>query len=401
MAAIINTLPNVEAGYKSAQLYYGQLKQKFITQLQNSLTVSAQQLLRETEVKIEDLIVQGGNQIKNTKSVRDEKLNKILNDFAAQLMRDANVSATLAKAKKEIEELPRDNKKDQLKQKEKIISSTHTILTSQITPKILRQKFITAIGNHNLGTNIEERYDALIDRVYQFLHYFIKSNLLGNTSYSIYGIPQITLGGLIAEDLEYQNLLKIFNSATVTPGGTKKITNRAGKTVSTELDNIISNLEFIQANFQKQYSAQQEILGSNYINSQQLLNTIQYFGEQIKTFNLSKGRVNQGHLIGERESLGAEARSKGVYSVYDNIRFMGRYKSIIQAFGAANVLFSSGQGRQWTDEFIEDFRNQGYYLMLQYQNKNKKMVLTNKVILDYPLNKSGKKYKAYRRVKLV
>jgi phosphoenolpyruvate-protein kinase (PTS system EI component) len=80
-------------------------------------------------------------------------------------MRDANVSATLTKARKEIEELSKDNKKDQLKQKE-IISSAHTELISQINPKILRQKFITAIGNHSLGTNIEERYDALINRVY-------------------------------------------------------------------------------------------------------------------------------------------------------------------------------------------------------------------------------------------
>ena len=392
---------SIQQGYKSAQIYYGQLKQRFIKQIQNSLSISAQQIITEGQKKVEELIVQGGNSISNTKKDRDARLNAILNEFAEQLLLEPSVSSALTEARNKIEKLKQQTNKDETEQTKAIIANTRKAISSLISPKVLRAKFITAIGNYTAGDQLAERYDALIDRIHQFLYYFIKSTLMGKSNYAIYGIPQITLGGYIAEDLEYQNLLTLFSEAAVTPGGTTKITNVAGKTVATEFDNIISNLAFVEANFQKQYSATQEILGSKYMNSLELLSNIQYFGEQVKTFNLSKGRAQQGHRIGEREVLASAARSEGVYSIYDNIRFMSRYKSIISALGPANVLFSTGAVRQWTDDFIRDFRAQGYYLMLQYQSKGRQMVLSNEVILDSPVSMaSGTKYKAYRRVRL-
>ena len=385
-----------DKGYQSAQLYYGKLKEKFINNLTTRLQVNSTSLLQEAAKSWEQRILEGGEK-DNNKAERDRVLDNIFNSFAEGMLNKGGVQSAISVAKKQLQDYKAKSDKEKQTKAKELAATIQTQLSTTITPEILRKQLIVAIGNQASGANIEERYEALLQKVYTFYNYFLRSAILGKDSYAIFGIPQITLGGLIAEDLEYQNLLKIFNNSPIqiTPGGAKKVNN-----VMTEMDNILSTLQFSDKAFNQQMSTIETIVGQNYMNSQRLLSTIEYFGEQVKTFNLQARNVQGGHLIGSRSDLRDEAIRQGIYTIYDNIKFLGRYANILKSLGPANVLFNTSNGRMWTDDFIKDFRNKGYYLMFKYQSKGRSMVLSSDIVLDYPIGSKGQKFKAYRRVRM-
>ena len=80
------------------------------------------------------------------------------------------------------------------------------------------------------------------------------------------------------------------------------------------------------------------------------------------------------------------AKSRNYITLKENLAFMAQYKNIIEALGPATLLYSSGAGRQWTYEFIRDFRNRNYYLLFAYGRNG----ITSTIELNMPLVKSYK-----------
>jgi hypothetical protein len=43
---------------------------------------------------------------------------------------------------------------------------------------------------------------------------------------------------------------------------------------------------------------------------------------------------------------------KNMYDIWENIKFLGRYKNILRSFGADTLMFATSDGRYFMDDFI-------------------------------------------------
>lgn len=379
-------LSSIKTDYKQATIYYAQLKNKFLNQVTKNLSTRTSQEFLKARNQIEAEILSAGE--KHGFNEHSKILNDILNSFGEYLIDDhANF---VKKSQSKIADMKR-NKAIRVQQQKDLLKQQILKNTNESQLKTILNMAISDVVGTN---NTIERFDALINKVNSFLNVWVSSTIGGNSIHKFYGILAATLGGYVAEDLEYQALDQYFSQMgmKVVPGGTKKANGQM-----TEFDNIISTIEYLPELFENQINATTNILGQDYFSDTELIKKINYFGEQVKSFDLSKGHVTRaglaGYEISSNEGLANTARNENVYSIKSNIAFLGRYANIIKTFGPATVLFSSAGGRQWMSDFISDFRKQQYYLMFRYDGPR----ISNTIILDKPLGKRGL-YKSYRSV---
>lgn len=404
---VIERLPNRPQGYSTAQKWYAQLKEQFVTEIQSNLeNIQLQKEIKSHGDKIEETII-------NAKTKNDEgaiqQLQKIMSQYFNDLIKqDANLETAISLAKRELEISNKNNKEAEQQLRQYLLHKIKSTFDVSTLRKTLTQSIQTVMKTSRTETQM--RYGALITQTSLILQRLMAEQL--NKDTMSYYSNLIMLGGYIKEDLEYQALTQLLDMGVqVRPGGTKAVGGQ-----QTHMDIILSNIiegsEEFEKNFNKQITVTREgpFLYTKQA-QQDLLNNIRYYGEQSKTFSLqAQKRVTgdiQGLRISEQSDMfrAYEKSVKDSYSLFENIKFLGKYQNILRTFGADTLLFATKDGRYFMDDFIQEIKKENYYLLFGINNSTK--LLTSTVVIDKPWytrmkqNKRNKKtvswhtYKAY------
>lgn len=381
---IINRLPNRPQGYAKAQKWYSQLKEKFVSEIQNNLeNIQQQQEIKSQRDKVEKAIVNAKMQgSENTIQYLQNIINQYFNDLIKQ---DANLETAISLAKKELETSNKNNKEAERQLRQYLLHKINLTFDVNTLRKILTQSIQTVMQTSRTETQM--RYSALITQTSTILQRLIAQQL--NKDTMSYYSNLIMLGGYIKEDLEYQALSQLLDiGVQVRPGGTKAVEGQQTH-MDIILSNIIEGFEEFERNFNKQITITREgpFLYTEQA-QQDLLNNIKYFGEQSKTFSLwAKKRTTgdiQGLRISEQSDMFKiyEKSTKDPYNLFENIKFLGKYQNILRAFGADTLLFATKDGRYFMDDFIQEIKKENYYLLFGINNSTK--LLSSTVVIDKP-----------------
>lgn len=410
--------------YNLAIQHYEQLKRIFLQRISEHLKENvANTLLNEENNKSVVNHIFSQDAMENTNYENIEKtLNEIFSGFGKILNEGYNLNQFTEYAKQDIkeewqfiQEKLHDTQKEFGQNLQKYIQS--------LGKEKLRNFLINAIENTgsfkvNEVISTEERFTSLIDRVNILSRIWAESTILNGTdSYTINTGTKLQreLGGYIREDLAFQGLYRWFNEMStdnvikILPGGAKQAN---GKMI--EMDNIIGFMNWIEKEFQGQMQIQDIYSPLSSEDRSKILNQIQYFGEQVKSFTISKIKAGQaGAHIGSREELHDQAVQyyKTPYlTLTQNANFMGRYGSILKALGPYNVFWTTGGGRQFTSDFIKEFHKQKLKLMFKYKDldtaseNNNQYPITNEIVLDRFADlrnskQGGKRIGVYKKIR--
>lgn len=356
-----------QSGYNTAIQYYKSLKNQF----ENSLEVVVETnignlIMRDTKQLIEAIANKLNNGIDSSDGATSfEILNEIFSDFA---MSD-EISNLRELALQIIREKEKEIDVSEAKSRNDFIQWYEQDLRTGGDFDNYLQSVLKRVINTSSRNLQSETLQAIVDRANQMFRIAISAYLQNRQEYKLTGFPSITMQGFIREQLELNALQKIFanTNLNVQHGGVKTV---GGK--ETEFDIILSFLNNMDT-LDTQIQGTKQLLLDPHSMIHQLLPQIQHYGEQVKSFNIHTQKIVKGRMAGLRisdnatlqQQLSSKAQNNYV-TLTQNLKFMAQSKNIIQSFGPATVLFSSGAGRQWTFEFIQDFRENNYYLMLNY-----------------------------------
>ena len=103
-----------------------------------------------------------------------------------------------------------------------------------------------------------------------------------------------------------------------------------------------------------------------------------YLGAQIKSKDIEKVKTDFmkiSHQAGLRDKFNQGMVSpSGRFSKYSwscGVAFLGQAENILQSLGVNNVMFISGATRDFTDNFIKNFRSKNMYLAFEFDEKHK------------------------------
>lgn len=200
-----------------------------------------------------------------------------------------------------------------------------------------------------------------------------------------------SLSGFYKEDADYNLYLKFFEKVgsklKVYHTGGETVSINSGKKVQTELDILVTKINNLQEALQRNETFKERLLTLSNEDiadiQKHLLNQINWFGTQTKSWSLDTGFKSYG--IGQRSALYSDftlesgvARNNGKpVSQLQSIQYLARVRNIMLALGPANAIFSTGEGRMWTADFISKFRELNYYLAFNKHSDK----LTSYVIL--------------------
>lgn len=399
-----NELRTIRTQYPQAQKWYKQLREKFSTELAEQVALESGNQSTKTIEELEQALVTEVGTTKNPK----EKLQTIMTQFIKEL---DNNGLNVAEAANTI-------RQDLNKSGEKI-ENQERVIREQLLDKIigqfkesgkLEQMLLVSIGKTTApgasSDEIGERYEALLQNTTNLLRRIIVQTINEN-SYSYY-TTLLTLAGYVYEDMEYQALTDIFGNITqnvqVKPGGALKVKGK-----QTHADNLITLVDPFVEDLKKGFTRQTEVIRKNPLKmtaakQKELLNQINYFGEQVKTFSLQDGYKRTGNIYGLRiseqtdmfnEFMSASNDSSYIYNTANNIKFVGRYRNILRSFGADTLLFATKDGRYFMDDFIMEMRRNNYYMMFGLDRTTKQPTKT--VVVDKPYSKAGTSFRSIYR----
>lgn len=375
-------LSDLGAGYDSAQRYYASLKQQFINTYSQTANLQTEHEIKEMAQAI--VSNQSNYSFVNTKGEKTgETATSVLNQLFKSFANNIEVATAIEQTIKELETRIREAD-DQTERAKKILLKQIAEEKFQTNEEILTRALEQAINKPvSLGTD-SETLSELVARAQQLFKIAVSATYQQKTNYVLTGIPMKTMQGYLREQSELNALTQIFKNSNVkvTHGGSKKVAKTQGAlAVETVFDNILSFIDFSEEKFNAQVRgvSAKGILNEREVESKLLLQ-IKFYGEQVKSFTMrssnmvTTARKIEGHRITSNEALKNELLAssevtEGYVTLKQNLSFLASYQNILEVFGPATVLFSSGSGRQWMSDFIQDFRNRGYYLMFKYSNK--------------------------------
>ena len=380
---LINT-----SGYRTAQTYYGKLKEQFLQQYEDyAISVSmtrASTWADQIESQFSNAVEQSGpNKGKTAFNILDEIYQKFTSNPDVVALRNEFIS----RFKQEYDASQIKESQFRAQHREQIRNAL-TREQSESLVKALEQA-INSTANMSSVTLSE-----LVKSANTFFTISYTNALQEITTQILYGPIASTRQGYIREQMEYNALRKktINTPVKVTHGGSVKV---AGK--ETVFDNILSFIEFSDDLFSGQIQEMKNIDVSGDINSF-IIPQFQFFGEQVKSFNLraDSSKSSMHRITGSaelRDKLLSQVANKNYITLKQNLSFMAQANNIIQALGPATILYSTSAGRQWTDSFIKEFHEeQGYYLGFEYADKTvakSNIAITENIVLMSPYTKKS------------
>lgn len=384
--------------YQQAQSWYRQLKEKFADQLAEAAEATGEQ---QTLQLLDELSFMLTN-VQSTKGQAQSKLHKILDKYMKEITDSGfDIKAQAAKIVKELKESGEQVENQERYVREKLVEQ---IVQQFKDNDQLKQMLLTALksqmGAGQRGVRAETRFSVLLDKTVSLLRRGIVEMLYKHSQ--SYYLTIITAAGYIQEDMEYEALSKAFKNVSdkvrVRPGGAIK--DSTGK--ETHADNLIMVQDLLK-DYETAFTQQTDVVRKNPLNmtaqdQRALLREINYFGEQVKTFSLNQDYPHTGDLYGLRISnqtamfreyeAETNVSGKNMYDIWENIKFLGRYKNILRSFGADTLMFATSDGRYFMDDFIQEFRTKNYLLVFGLSNTTKQ--LTDTVVLEKPYGKKNK-----------
>lgn len=384
--------------YQQAQSWYRQLKEKFADQLAEAAEATGEQ---QTLQLLDELSFMLTN-VQSTKGQAQSKLHKILDKYMKEITDSGfDIKAQAAKIVKELKESGEQVENQERYVREKLVEQ---IVQQFKDNDQLKQMLLTALksqmGAGQRGVRAETRFSALLDKTVSLLRRGIVEMLYKHSQ--SYYLTIITAAGYIQEDMEYEALSKAFKNVSdkvrVRPGGAIK--DSTGK--ETHADNLIMVQDLLK-DYETAFTQQTDVVRKNPLNmtaqdQRALLREINYFGEQVKTFSLNQDYPHTGDLYGLRISnqtamfreyeAETNVSGKNMYDIWENIKFLGRYKNILRSFGADTLMFATSDGRYFMDDFIQEFRTKNYLLVFGLSNTTNQ--LTDTVVLEKPYGKKNK-----------
>lgn len=385
-------IPNT--GYKTAQNYYAALKEQFIQQMG---AYSKKEGVQLTSQWAQEIQTQFSNGIESQGVNKGKTSFDILNEIFQKFSTSSSIQKLHQDALRRIEE---EEKKfadlDKAAQYNHIAEIMSAYTAEQY--QIIQESMVAAI-NTTPGMN-SITLSELVHSANQMFRISLIAHLRSPhmTKYALRGLVAVTRQGYIREQMELNGLKKAFKNTPVkaTHGGAKKVDGK-----ETVFDNILSFIDFSEDLFT------QQVQGTAIVNLQQgleaaLLPQISYYGEQIKSFNLRTSRTSQIHHITNNKSLYNQLLSqttKRYIGLKENLSFLAQANNILTTFGPATVLFSSGAGRQWMDDFIEDFRKRDYYLGFTYKDPIKGIINSDISLMSPWVTNMKTKFQKRRTIK--
>lgn len=371
-------------GYQSAINYYRSLKQQFLRQVLNNFQDFS---IKQVDQWSKSLITQASNAQFTTKSGKQsgETAVQVLNKIYANFATNSDIQQMLQQAKSDIAKLYKDSDLQIRQTRAQAIQDIMLKMNPVWTPVI--QKSLVSVIENTADTDTSTLHD-LVNRANQMFRIALSAELQGKTQHILTGWPMRTMQGYLREQSELNALENLFKDTPVkvTHGGSKKVNN-----VETVFDNILSFIDFNDDAFSKQVQGTSTIgLTETEIESA-ILPQIKFYGEQVKSFNLLSDKVSAknkmaGHRIASNEALFStfmnQVANANYITLKENLAFMAKYQHILEVFGPATLLFSSGAGRQWMHEFIQNFRQKNYYLLFSYRGRG---AITSTIELNQPL----------------
>lgn len=359
-----------ETGYLSAQQHYRNLKNKMLNEftLRLKLDQRLQNVYRVQQADMEANILSEASSHSKSFGKAAEALDSmemlvgdiILNNDVSGLRNLFNEMTTRAlDSNKNIEE-QRKNLKTELKQ-------SQTAIFQQIG---IDKSFFNQVVTSTTSGDVTDIVNQLTSYFTRRLYDSIMTQFQLTVRYKYL----MSLSGFYKEATEYEVLSKHFGKAlNVFHAGSK----------NTELDVIITSLDNLETALSGNTEITKQLYAGDFTDlSKDLINQINWFGEQVKSWNLNSQQTT--YHIGNRNQLFqsylAEKGVKEDWSTADSARFLARFENILLALGPSNVLFSSNGARQWTCDFIKDFREKNYYLV--FGRKSNKTPLTASVDLE-------------------
>ena len=353
--------------YDKAQGYYLKLKNKMIDNIfrSNQIKLTVNQTTAEAKEALETAIISSDKATQSQSSF--SKANKLFKDIEEKIARmieteslepirtlimeiDNQVGTSEKTAEEKLKQLKKLLKENQ----EKVLKSV--CMTRQVFEDMIR----TSVGDGDISDITNHAISYFTNFLYLQLS---KSNILYINTFA----RKLSVAGFYHEAGEYEALkrkLQGLMGIKVMPVGAKK----------TELDNVITFLDNIDSVMEGNESLHYIIDSGNYTDlEQELLQQIQWYGQQVKSWNLDKGMPT--YKIGSRKSLWdrylEENNSK--YNTLQSAQFLSRFENILQALGPSNVLFTAGQNRYFMNDFIKSFREKKYVLVFYRKNLEEPM----------------------------
>lgn len=393
--------------YQQAQDWYRQLKEKFADQLADASEATGEQQTLQILDELSSVLTN----VQSTKGRAQSKLHKILNKYMKEIADSGfDIKAQAAKIVKELEESGEQVENQERYVREKLVEQiVQQFKDNGQLEQMLLNALKSQMGSGQRGVRAETRFSALLDRTVSLLRRGIVEMLYKHSQ--SYYLTIITAAGYIQEDMEYEALSKAFKNVSdkvrVRPGGTIK--DSTGK--ETHADNLIMVKDLLK-DYETAFTQQVDVVRKNPLNmtaqdQRALLREINCFGEQVKTFSLNQEYPRTGDLYGLRISnqatmfreyeAEANAKGKNMYDIWENMKFLGRYRNILRSFGADTLMFATSDGRYFMDDFIQEFRTKNYSLVFGLSKGTQQ--LTDTVVLEKPYGKKNKLRSMYYTAK--
>lgn len=380
-----------KGGYQKAYDHYKRLKEQFYKQLELTTEKNTQMNLKAFQNKLEQQLVNTSLQSDTEKSA-SQIINSIFNNLGEQFDKttDVNIQEWIKKSINTLNKAEYNSKK--LTEKEKT-ALNQALTTNIVNSGIDFRKMLLKQIKKETGSMSTQRYSAILSQTNTFLITYLKAKIQGLQKYELYGWPMKRLAGFLNEDLAYKGLKQIFQGTNmnVRSGGTRK--GPTGRMI--EMDNIISavgGLSGLNKQLSVTYSTDQFL--ENYDKN---ISLIQYFGEQVKSFNFGNLTIRSRERIADREELKKAYLASNydfLLSPLNNRDFMSSYKNILTTFRPDTLFFTTRDKKMFMDEFIKQFRQQKFLLQLEWATQSKedqtsylqekksfKQIIINRIVL--------------------
>lgn len=376
------------SGYDLAYQHYTDLKNKMIDQIMaNAKKKLSAQSYDKFQDDVENLILQDGSKWGEAYGKAQQALQNI-EDGVAKIIEDGDTSGitqTMSNINEKIQAKNLNVKQSQKMLKSELRKNQDLIFNELgIDNNFIINMLATSNTNGDISSLISQASSYLVRYLYESL--FGGGSIASGSKFKY----AMSMGGFYKELAEYETLYKALDQYinTYHSGG---IHLSGGKESEMDLffSQAVDAVEGLNQNVMiNQYiSAFEEPPGSKDL-MQELMNKIDFFGEQVKSRTLGKSLTfSIGHRAELYSSFLAE-NGANPYSSLQALHFLARFKNILLSLGPANVLFSSNGQRQWMADFISTFREQSY--LLSFLRSSDKDPLTNHVGLEQLYSQSKK-----------
>ena len=351
-------------GYGAAIEHYSNLKRRMFDQLSVDKSLMNDSFYIDIEKQLKQELNELSQGVSNNlSSLSYDSLNKI-QQMVINVFENNSDGGLLNELTQQLVQLENNKELTQSTRKQEI--------------EKIRQQILNYFGKENIQKIAQDALASYtggsgdLGVIYSFLNSFLINTIRWYTNSQSKNLfinknALTTLMGYYKEIIEVKLLQQLFSQMQAK--GISKSVNIdlvAGKnTINDIIFSFLSPFESNSVNTAVSLSS----IGEEYEN---------YIGAQIKSRDIEKVKTDFmkiSHQAGLRDKFNQGMISPaGRFSQYSwscGVAFLGQTENILQSLGINNVMFISGATRDFTDNFIRNFRSKNMYLAFEFDAQHK------------------------------